>query len=58
MIDKTLHKKLKIELHEPHYEQCVNTGAATEQRVPAPLVASVVLLLVHYDYRKCFLSCG
>jgi len=37
MIYKTLHRKLKIEYHEPHLKPRVNSGAPEE-------LASVVLL--------------
>jgi hypothetical protein len=37
MIYKTLNRKLKIEQHEPHLK-------AGLKQVPAPLVASVILL--------------
>ena len=43
-IYKTLHRKLKIEKHEPHSEPVVNSGAPEGQVVHAPLVAPVVLL--------------
>jgi hypothetical protein len=38
MIYKTLHRKLKIEQHEPH------SGVQEGLDVPAPLVTPVVLL--------------
>jgi hypothetical protein len=45
MTYKILHRKLKIEQHEPYYE-----GAAEGLAVPAPLVAPVVLLLLHTSW--------
>jgi hypothetical protein len=35
---QTLHRKLKIEQHESHYKQRVNSGARGGLAVPAPLV--------------------
>jgi hypothetical protein len=44
MTYKTLHRKLQIEKHE-HHKKLLNKGASEGEIVPAPLVASVVLLL-------------
>ena len=38
-IYKTLHRKLKIEKHEPHQKSGVNSGAPEGLAVPAPHVA-------------------
>lgn len=43
MIYKILHRKLKIELHEPHLKR--ELRPSKWKAVQAPLVASVVLLL-------------
>ena len=45
IIYKTLHRKLEIEQHEPHYKPRVNSGAPGGLAVPTSQVASVVLLL-------------
>ena len=37
-IYKTLHRKLKIEQHEPHLKQRVDTGGLERSAVPAPHV--------------------
>jgi len=42
---KTLNRKLKIELHEPHTKTGVNSSALEGYAVPAALVVSMVLLL-------------
>ena len=45
MIYKTLHGKLKIEQHEPHYKAGVNWGVLEGwPAVPSPLAALIVLL--------------
>jgi hypothetical protein len=44
LIYKTLQMKLKIEQHELQYKPVVHTGAHRGCTVPAPLVASAVLL--------------
>jgi hypothetical protein len=45
-IKKTLHRKLKIDQHEPHKNRgWTNTGDPEGLAVPAPLVSSVVLPL-------------
>lgn len=38
MTRSTKHRKLKIEQHETHLIQGVNSGASERQPVPAPLV--------------------
>ena len=43
-IYKTLHKKLKIDQHEPHQKPGMNSSAPEGQAVPAQLMAQVVLL--------------
>jgi len=45
MIYKTLHRKLKIEQHEPHQKPGVNLGASKELEVSVPHVTPVLLLL-------------
>ena len=45
MIYNTLHRKLKIEQHEPQCKPGVNSGAPEELAVHAPLVTPVVLLV-------------
>jgi len=45
MIYKALYRKLKIEQHEFHKKTGVNSYASEGYTVPAPVVASVVLLL-------------
>jgi hypothetical protein len=40
---QTLHRKLKIEQHEPHQQPRVNSCAPEGYEVPVPLVGSVVL---------------
>ena len=45
-IYKTLHRKLKIEQHDPHENPGVNSGAMEVQVVSAPHLTSVVLLLL------------
>jgi len=42
---KCLHRKLKIEQHEPHKKPGVNPGTPEGLTIPAPHVTSVVLLL-------------
>ena len=44
-IYKTLHKKPKIEKHEPHLKPVMNAGAPGGLAVSVPLVASIVLLI-------------
>jgi hypothetical protein len=44
MIYETLHIKLKIEKYKRHLKQGVKSGALEGLVVPAPLVASIVLL--------------
>ena len=45
IIYKTLHRKVKIELHEPHLKPEVNSGVSEGLEVPAPHVTPIVLLL-------------
>ena len=45
-IFKTLYRKLKIEQHELHSKPVVNSCAPDELAVPAPYVASILLLLL------------
>ena len=45
MFDKTLHRKLKNEQHEPNVKLVMNSGALDWVAVQAPLVTPVVLLL-------------
>ena len=42
MIYKTIHRKLKIEQHEPHLKH----GEGKGKQNPAPLVSPVVLLFL------------
>jgi len=42
----TLHRKQKIEQHEPHYKPRANSGAPEGYEVSTPLVAHVVLFHV------------
>ena len=44
MINKTLHRNLNIEKHEPHLRLGVNTDAPEKQAVTPPLVAPIVFL--------------
>ena len=46
IIYKTLHRKLKIEQHEPHKKCGVKSDAPVALTVPAPLVAPIVLILL------------
>jgi hypothetical protein len=45
MINKTLHRKKKIEQHETYYNTRGNSCASDGKTIPAPLVAPVVILL-------------
>ena len=45
MIYKTVHRKLKIEKHEPHKKIRVNVGSAEGLAVPVALVTPIVLQL-------------
>jgi len=44
-IYKTLHRKLKIEQHEPHQKPGMNSGAPEGLQVPTPHVTHVMWLL-------------
>jgi hypothetical protein len=46
MVNKTLHRKEKIEQNKPLYKLRVNLGAPEGSAVPVPLVLLVVLLLL------------
>jgi len=46
MIYKTLHRKLKIEQHNPHQKPDLNARVQEGQAVPAPQVAPVLLIHV------------
>ena len=55
-IHKTLHRKLKIEQHEPHLKPRVDTGAPEGLAVPAPHV-NKRLNINGYQYNRPPLLC-
>ena len=47
MIYRIVHTKIKVEQHEPQLTPRVNSSAPEGSSMTAPLVTSVVLLLIH-----------
>ena len=53
MIYKTLHRKCKLEQHEPHWKPRVNSGALEGSALPAPLLnrfECTCLVIYHRGY--------
>jgi len=52
IVDKTLHRKIKIQHHQPHYETGMSSGALEGQAASSPIVVPVVLLLLNLEWGK------
>jgi len=55
-IYKTLHRKLNIEQHEPHWKPGVNSGAPEEYPVPALLMTTFIAVCFWLNWQHTRIS--